>query len=91
MAVAPKGGLDIIMAEPLAHQEDGRPQSDEQGGVGVAQIVESDLLQSAGIAPIPHLMMEVVLCEGEKPVIRVRIIDGIQVSAPVIKCKKLYQ
>jgi len=78
--IRPKGGLDVFMTQPLTHQDNGSAQVDEEGGMGVAQIVEPDLLHPGRLAALRHLLVEVALREGEEPVVRVGLIEGIHVG-----------
>ncbi len=42
MAVCPKGGLHVLMSQPLRHQEDGDAVVDEQRGVAMSKLVEAE-------------------------------------------------
>ena len=65
VAVCPECRLDIFMAQALTHQQHRRSQPDQQGGVGVPEIVQAYLLDPAGISPLLHLPVEVGLCVGK--------------------------
>ena len=42
VAVCPKGGLHVLMSQPLRHQEDGDAVVDEQRGVAMSKLVEAE-------------------------------------------------
>lgn len=52
---------------------------DKQGSVGVSEIVQADGLDAGRFASLLHLLAKVVLGEGEQPIGRVRLVQGVQV------------
>lgn len=75
VTIGAEGGLDVLMARALTHQQDRRLEMDEQRGVGVPEIVQPDLLNAGGVAPLLHLAVEVALRVREEPVVRVQVVD----------------
>ena len=74
MSIGPQRRLYILMAQALFHQQDRRPQVDEQGGVGMAQIVEPDRVHVGLRTPFEHRPPEVVLRKRKEPVIRLGVV-----------------
>ena len=74
MSIGPQRRLYVLMAQALFHQQDRRPQVDEQGRVGMTQIMEPDRVHTGLRAPLEHRPPEVVLRERKEPVIRLGVV-----------------
>lgn len=84
MAVYAEGRFDVLVAQALAHQQDRSIKSDEQGGVGVPEIVEPDRLHAGRLAALQHLLPEVVLRVREQPVVWLGLVEGGHVRLDVL-------
>ena len=84
VAVYPQGGLDVLVAQPLAHQEDRGVELDQQRSVGVAQVVQPDGLHAGLFGRPQHLAPEVVLGIGEQSVVRLGLVQGRLILADVL-------
>lgn len=84
MSIGSQRRLYVLMAQALFHQQDRRPQVDEQGGVGVPQVVEPDRVHAGLRASLEHRPPEVVLCERKEPVIRLGVVKGVFVGPYLI-------
>ena len=80
MPIGPQGRLDVLMPQALFHQEDRRPQVDEQGRVRVPEVVQPDRFHAGLRAALEHRPPEVVLREREEPVIRLGVVQGVDVG-----------
>ena len=87
MAVCAEGGLDVLMAQALAHKQDRAAQVNEERGVGVPEIVEPDALHPGGLRGLQHLPPEVVLCEREQSVVRADVVERCHVLPQL--CRQL--
>lgn len=84
MSVGPQRRLYVLMAQALFHQQDRRPKVDEQGSVGVPQVVEPDGVHAGLRAPLEHRPPEVMLRERKEPVIRLGVVKGVFVGPYLI-------
>lgn len=87
MAVCAEGGLDVLVAQALAHKQDRAAEVDEERGVGVPEIVEPDALHPGGLRCLQHLPPEVVLREREQPVILADVVERCHVLPQL--CRQL--
>ena len=79
MAVGSQRRFDVIMAEALADEQDRVLHIYQQGGVRVPQIMQPYRLHPGSRAPGLHLLSEVVFRVGKQAIIRVRLIQCIDV------------
>ena len=60
MGVDVEGRLNLLVTEALADQEGSDVHLDQEGGVGVPQVVDTDLLHAGGAAGDLHPVEEAV-------------------------------
>lgn len=84
MAVGSQRRFDVVMSESLADEQDRIIQIYQQGGVRVSQIVQPYRLHPGSRAPGLHLLSEVVFRVGEQAIIRVRIIQCVDVRSDFV-------
>lgn len=84
VAVGSQRRFDVVMAEALADEQDGVIQIYQKGGVRVSQIVQPYRLHPGSRAPGLHLLSEVVFRVGEQAIIRVRLIQRVDVRSDLV-------
>ena len=84
MAVGSQCCFDVVMAEALADEQDRVLQIYQQGGVRVSQIMKPYRLHPGSRAPGLHLFSEVVFRVREQAIIRVRIIQRVDVRPDLV-------
>ena len=84
MAVGSQRRFDVVMAETLADEQDRVLQIYQQGRVRVPQIMQPYRLHPGSRAPGLHLLSEVVFRVGEQAIIRVRLIQRVDVRSDLV-------
>lgn len=79
MAVGSQRCFDVIMAEALADEQDRVLQIYQQGSVRMSEIMQPYRLHPGSRTPGLHLLSEVVFRVWKKPIIRVRLIQCVDV------------
>lgn len=84
MAIGSQRRFDVVMAETLTDEQDRVLQIYQQGGVRVPQIMQPYRLHPGSRAPGLHLLSEVVFRVGEQAIIRVRLIQRVDVRSDFV-------
>ena len=84
MAVGSQRRFDVVMAEALTDEQDRVLQIYQQGRVRVPQIMQPYRLHPGSRAPGLHLLSEIVFCVWKKPIIRVRLIQRVDVRSDLV-------
>ena len=65
VGVGLQSGFYIFMSQPLTNQQWGEPHFDQQARMAMAEVMNSDNLDTAFLTASLHLMFEIVLCHSE--------------------------
>ena len=79
--------VDTFVTNTVCDSDSGESHIDQEGDVGMSYIMNSNLLDPAGLTASAHLMMQIGLCDRENPRIIVQTIQTVQVILQLFREK----
>ena len=59
--------VDTLVSNTVCDSDSGESHIDQEGDVGMSDVMNPNLLDTAGLTAPAHLMMQIGLCDRENP------------------------